>query len=51
MSDTLSFTELQGQHVELLPDRTVMGVFDFLNAVLGGLSGLLGSILGGGSGS
>jgi hypothetical protein len=27
MSDTLSFVELAGQHVELLPARTVMSLF------------------------
>ena len=29
MSDTLSFTELEGQHVELLPTRTVLSLFSF----------------------
>ncbi|MGH3722457.1 MAG: hypothetical protein ACRDRI_27215 [Pseudonocardiaceae bacterium] len=32
MSDVVSFTEIAGQHVELLPARTVMSVF----AVKGG---------------
>ncbi|MBV8539229.1 MAG: hypothetical protein JO364_06430 [Pseudonocardiales bacterium] len=27
MSDALSFTEIDGQHVELLPARTVMSMF------------------------
>ncbi len=27
MSDTVSFAELDGQHVELLPARTVLSVF------------------------
>jgi hypothetical protein len=27
MSDTLSFAEVDGQHVELLPARTVMSMF------------------------
>lgn len=27
MSDALSFAEIDGQHVELLPARTVMSVF------------------------
>ena len=27
MSDALSFTEISGQHVELLPARTVMSMF------------------------
>jgi hypothetical protein len=27
MSDALSFTEIDGQHVELLPARTVMSTF------------------------
>jgi hypothetical protein len=27
MSDALSFTEIDGQHVELLPARTVMSLF------------------------
>jgi hypothetical protein len=27
MSDTVSFAELDGQHVELLPARTVMSTF------------------------
>jgi hypothetical protein len=27
MSDVLSFTELDGQHVELLPARTVLSMF------------------------
>jgi hypothetical protein len=27
MSDALSFTEIDGQHVELLPARTVMSIF------------------------
>jgi hypothetical protein len=27
MSDALSFTEIDGQHVELLPTRTVMSMF------------------------
>jgi hypothetical protein len=29
MSDTLSFTELEGQHVELLPAGTVLSLFSF----------------------
>ncbi len=34
MSDALSFAEIDGQHVELLPARTVMSMF-----VLGGEEG------------
>ena len=30
MSDALSFAEVDGQHVELLPARTVLGVLDVL---------------------
>jgi len=32
MSDALSFAEVDGQHVELLPARTVLGVLDILGA-------------------
>jgi len=32
MSDVLSFAELHGQHVELLPARTMLSLFDVLNA-------------------
>jgi hypothetical protein len=56
MSDALSFTELQEQHVELLPDRTVMqGLLDDilafvtggLNPILGGVETGIGKLLGG----
>ena len=36
MSDTVSFTELDGQHVELLPARTVLSLF---SAADGGSAG------------
>jgi len=38
MSDTLSFAELDGQHVELLPARTVLSLFNFSGAN-GGIGG------------
>jgi hypothetical protein len=58
MSDTVSFAELDGQHVELLPARTVLSMFSArdggglldglgLNGILG--DGGLGGFLGGGT--
>ncbi len=37
MSDTVNFAELDGQHVELLPARTVMSMFARDGGGLGGL--------------
>ncbi len=42
MSDALSFAEINGQHVELLPARTVMSLF-----ALGGDGGKGGAAQGG----
>ncbi|MDQ2882544.1 MAG: hypothetical protein M3Y48_15425 [Actinomycetota bacterium] len=39
MSDALSFVEIDGQHVELLPARTVMSVFCAGNGGKGGAGG------------
>jgi hypothetical protein len=54
MSDTVSFAELDRQHVELLPARTVLSMFNAqdgggLNGILDGIfpkEGPLGSLLG-----
>jgi hypothetical protein len=50
MSDALSFHEIDGQHVELLPARTVMSMFTTAeggDAGGQGISGLLGIVLNG----
>ncbi|MGB7794921.1 MAG: hypothetical protein WBL53_01450 [Pseudonocardiaceae bacterium] len=39
MSDALSFVEIEGQHVELLPARTVMSTFRAGNGGEGGDGG------------
>ncbi|PZS25085.1 MAG: hypothetical protein DLM61_20580 [Pseudonocardiales bacterium] len=39
MSDALSFTEIDGQHVELLPARTVMSMFSDCGCGGGGGNG------------
>jgi hypothetical protein len=39
MSDALSFAEIDGQHVELLPARTVMSMFSTGGAGRGGNGG------------
>ncbi len=39
MSDALSFAEIDGQHVELLPARTVMSMFRACNSCGGGEEG------------
>ncbi len=36
MSNTLSFAEIEGQHVELLPARTVMSMFSTHGSCNGG---------------
>ncbi len=36
MSDTVSFAELDGQHVELLPARTVLSLFSAADGGIGG---------------
>jgi hypothetical protein len=36
MSDTVSFAELDGQHVELLPARTVLSLFSAGDGGVGG---------------
>ena len=46
MSDALSFVEIDGQHVELLPARTVMSMFS-LDGGDGGYGGNGGSADGG----
>jgi hypothetical protein len=46
MSDALSFVEIDGQHVELLPARTVMSMFS-LDGGDGGYGGNGGSAQGG----
>ena len=46
MSDALSFTEIDGQHVELLPARTVLSLF-----AVGGFGGDGGSADGGAGGA
>jgi hypothetical protein len=43
MSDALSFAELDGQHVELLPARTVLSLFSAAGAGRGGNGGLGGN--------
>ena len=40
MSDALSFAELDGQHVELLPARTVLSLFSAAGGGRGGNAGL-----------
>jgi hypothetical protein len=48
MSDVLSFAELDGQHVELLPARTVLSLFGTVgNGGNGGTGGAGGSGTGG----
>ena len=39
MSDALSFAEIEGQHVELLPARTVLSMFSTGNGSRGGDAG------------
>ena len=46
MSDALSFAEIEGQHVELLPARTVLSMFS-----VGGAGGSRGGGGGGGAGT
>jgi hypothetical protein len=40
MSDALSFAEIDGQHVELLPTRTVLSLFTTAGGGRGGNGGL-----------
>jgi hypothetical protein len=47
MSDALSFAEIDGQHVELLPARTVMSTFRTGGGGDGGTGGKGGSAQGG----
>jgi hypothetical protein len=47
MSDALSFVEIDGQHVELLPARTVMSMFTLSEGGDGGAGGAGGSAQGG----
>jgi hypothetical protein len=47
MSDALSFAEIDGQHVELLPARTVMSAFRTGGGGDGGTGGNGGSAQGG----
>jgi hypothetical protein len=47
MSDALSFVEIDGQHVELLPARTVMSMFTLGEGGDGGTGGNGGSAQGG----
>ncbi len=47
MSDALSFVEIDGQHVELLPARTVLSLFATGGSNTGGNGGSGGSAQGG----
>ncbi|MGH3883869.1 MAG: hypothetical protein ACRDRY_04310 [Pseudonocardiaceae bacterium] len=47
MSDALSFAEFDGQHVELLPARTVLSLFTAGGGGKGGVGGAGGSGTGG----
>ena len=47
MSDVLSFVEIDGQHVELLPARTVMSMFTLSEGGDGGTGGNGGNAQGG----
>ncbi len=47
MSDAVSFTEIDGQHVELLPARTVLSLFALSGGGNGGTGGGGGDAQGG----
>ncbi len=51
MSDAMSFTEIDGQHVELLPARTVLSLFSTGDGGRGGNGGAGGSANGGTGGA